>query len=97
MQSKYEAFGSHILVKEEASQKQLGGIILTESDKRKLRVASAIVISAGQDCKGIKEGDRIWYKQGQSNGIDLDGDLTHRVVQYGSVIIVSDPSEDGQE
>lgn len=72
-------------VKEEP--KKIAGLILTEKTDVDNRYVKAKVISTGDQVKGIKENDVVYFDKHAGHGITFDDTLYH-VIKHGDVVIV---------
>jgi len=69
---KVEAIGRRIIVLRETPEEVTeGGLIIPREAQRK--VEEAVVVTVGEDCKFIKEGDRILIPWGEGTPITIGG------------------------
>ena len=63
------------------------GLILTESQADDIRYLRGKVISVGDQIKGIKENDIVWYDKNAGHGIEFNSSYFY-VIKHGDVVIV---------
>jgi|TARA_B100001939_G_C16704134_1_gene514102 co-chaperonin GroES (HSP10) len=63
------------------------GLILTESQADDIRYLRGKVISVGDQIKGIKENDTVWYDKNAGHGIEFNSSYFY-VIKHGDVVIV---------
>ena len=63
------------------------GLILTESQADDIRYLRGKVISVGDQIKGIKENDTVWYDKNAGHGIEFNSNYFY-VIKHGDVVIV---------
>ena len=63
------------------------GFVLSESQNEDIRFLKGKVISVGDQIKGIKENNIVWYDKNAGHGIEFDGSYFY-VIKHGDVVIV---------
>ena len=63
------------------------GLILTESQADDIRYLRGKVISVGDQIKGTKENDTVWYDKNAGHGIEFNSSYFY-VIKHGDVVIV---------
>ena len=63
------------------------GLILTESQADDIRYLRGKAISVGDQIKGIKENDTVWYDKNAGHGIEFNSSYFY-VIKHGDVVIV---------
>tara|TARA_R100000322_G_scaffold160693_1_gene122309 strand:+ start:11 stop:268 length:258 start_codon:yes stop_codon:yes gene_type:complete len=63
------------------------GLILTESQADDIRYLRGKVISVGDQIKGIKENNIVWYDKNAGHGIEFNSNYFY-VIKHGDVVIV---------
>ena len=63
------------------------GLILTVSQADDIRYLRGKVISVGDQIKGIKENDTVWYDKNAGHGIEFNSSYFY-VIKHGDVVIV---------
>lgn len=79
----------NVVLKKEKAEKETktaSGIILTESNKND--PSYAIVVAKGEDCKaGIKEGDKVVYKEYSGTKVKLD-DEDYIIIEEEDILAI---------
>ena len=83
-----KAINSFLVVdKIKEKPKSQKGLILTESQADDIRYLRGKVISVGDQIKGIKENDTVWYDKNAGHGIEFNSSYFY-VIKHGDVVIV---------
>jgi co-chaperonin GroES (HSP10) len=85
-----KAIGRNIIldkIKEETVVKTDGGLLLTHSQRVDVRYKQGEVIGCGDDVKGIKVGDIVFYDKNASNRLEVDKDVYY-VIRDNDVVVV---------
>ena len=83
------AIGSYIIItpEKEVAKKTKGGLLLNHQSREDLRYKKAIIENIGDEVKGVKQGDAVYYDVAASNYIDIEGSL-YTVIKEQDIIIV---------
>ena len=84
-----KAIGRYILIKpkKEKDVTTKGGLILANSQREDVRYREATVITVGNDVKGIKKGNEIYYDKAAGFNIELKKE-TYKVIKEIDVVII---------
>ena len=63
------------------------GFVLSESQNEDIRFLKGKVISVGDQIKGIKENNIVWYDKNAGHGIEFNDNYFY-VIKHGDVVIV---------
>ena len=76
-----------VIRKSKEDPKKVGGVELTEDQKKDVRYLKAEVVSVGDKVQGIAHGNIIRYDKHAGHGIEWQDELYH-VINLGDVVIV---------
>jgi chaperonin GroES len=84
-----KAVGRNLIIQKtkEGTTKTKGGLLLAETHRDDIRYIEAIVISIGEEIKGIKEGSRIFFDKHAGHKIEINKE-TYHVIKIQDVVIV---------
>ncbi len=84
-----KAIGRYIVIepKKETDVTTKGGLILANSQREDIRYREAKVITVGNDVKGIKKGNEIYYDKAAGFNIELKKE-TYKVIKEIDVVII---------
>jgi len=84
-----KAIGRYIVIepKKETDVTTKGGLILANSQREDVRYREAKVITVGDDVKGIKKGNEIYYDKAAGFNIELKKE-TYKVIKEIDVVII---------
>lgn len=84
-----KAIGRNIVIqkKKEGTTKTKGGLLLAESHRDDIRYVEAIVVSAGDEISGLKEGSIILYDRHAGHKIEFEKNIYH-VIKVQDVVVV---------
>jgi co-chaperonin GroES (HSP10) len=84
-----KAIGRYIVIepKKETDVTTKGGLILANSQREDVRYREAKVITVGNDVKGIKKGNEIYYDKAAGFNIELKKE-TYKVIKEIDVVII---------
>ena len=77
-----------IIIKEkEGTTKTKGGLLLAENQREDIRYIEAVIISVGDEVKGLIKNDTIFYDRHAGHNIEFKEKLPH-VIKIQDVVIV---------
>ena len=84
-----KAIGRNIIIqkKKEGTTKTKGGLLLAENHRDDIRYVEAIVVSAGDETSGLKEGSIILYDKHAGHKIEFEKNIYH-VIKVQDVVVV---------
>lgn len=84
-----KAIGRNIIIqkKKEGTTKTKGGLLLAENHRDDIRYVEAIVVSAGDEVSGLKEGSIILYDRHAGHKIEFEKNIYH-VIKIQDVVVV---------
>ena len=85
-----KAIGRNIIIetkKEDTIKKTDGGLMLTGKQRVDVRYKEAIVLHCGDDVRGVKKGNRIFYDKHSSNRLEVDKNVFY-VIKDTDVVVV---------
>lgn len=84
-----KAIGRNIVIqkKKEGTTKTKGGLLLAENHRDDIRYVEAIVVSAGDEISGLKEGSVILYDRHAGHKIEFEKNIYH-VIKVQDVVVV---------
>tara|TARA_R110000787_G_scaffold63690_1_gene144380 strand:- start:144 stop:404 length:261 start_codon:yes stop_codon:yes gene_type:complete len=83
------AIGDNLIIQslKQGTESTKGGLLLTHSQREDVRFNEAKVLHVGQDVKGIKENDQIFYDRVAGHIIEIDKEH-YRVIKARDVVVV---------
>jgi co-chaperonin GroES (HSP10) len=84
-----KAIGDNLIITpmEQGVEKTKGGLLLTHGQREDLRFEKAKVLTFGDDVKGIKEEDEIYFDSRAGHKIEINKD-TYHVIKSRDVVVV---------
>ena len=84
-----KAVGNYLVIKEvkQKPTKTKGGLLLAENQREDIRYIEAIIVSVGDEVKGLKEKDIIYFDRHAGHKIEIDK-TTYRVIKAQDIVIV---------
>ena len=84
-----KAIGDNLIIKplKQGTEATKGGLLLTHSQREDIRFNEAEVLSIGQDVKGIKINDQIFYDRVAGHIIEIEKEH-YRVIKARDVVVV---------
>ncbi len=83
------AVGINLVVKPKkvGTEKTKGGLILSEKDREDIRYREGVIVSVGDQIKGLNDGDVIYYDKHSGNTIEYEKEM-YRVIKMQDVVVV---------
>ena len=84
-----KAVGKNLIIKQvkEGTTKTKGGLLLAENQREDIRYLEAVIISVGDEVKGLIKNDTIFYDRHAGHSIEIDGN-TYQVIKAQDVVVV---------
>ena len=85
-----KAIGRNIIIKnkkEDTINKTDGGLMLTGKQRVDVRYKEATVLHCGDDVRGVKKGNRIFYDKHSGNRLEVDKNVFY-VIKDTDVVVV---------
>tara|TARA_A100001201_G_scaffold34104_2_gene36424 strand:+ start:950 stop:1210 length:261 start_codon:yes stop_codon:yes gene_type:complete len=84
-----KAIGKYIVIDpiKETTSKTKGGLILAEAQREDIRYRQANIKSVGNDVKGLKAGNKIYYDKAAGFNIEIKQEK-YKVIKEQDVVIV---------
>jgi|TARA_R110002020_G_scaffold96889_1_gene231496 co-chaperonin GroES (HSP10) len=84
-----KAIGDNLIITpmEQGVEKTKGGLLLTHGQREDIRFEKAKVLTFGDDVKGIKEEDEIYFDSRAGHKIEINKD-TYHVIKSRDVVVV---------
>ena len=84
-----KAVGRNLIIQKtkEGTTKTKGGLLLAETHRDDIRYVEAVVISIGEEIKGIKEGSKIFFDRHAGHKIEIEKE-TYHVIKIQDVVVV---------
>ncbi len=84
-----KAVGRNLIIQkiEENITKSKGGLLLGKNDRSDIRYIEALVVSVGEEVKGVKKDDKIFYDRHAGHLIELVDEKYH-VIKDQDVVVV---------
>ena len=76
-----------IIEKIKEEPKTVNGLLITDDIKKDVRYSKGKVISFGEETKGLKKDDIIYYNKHAGHGIEFDNKLFHVIKQQDVVLV----------
>jgi len=77
-----------IIEKIKEEPKTVNGLLITDDIKKDVRYSKGKVISFGEETKGLKKDDIIYYNKHAGHGIEFDNKLYHVIKQQDVVVVL---------
>ncbi len=84
-----KAVGKNLIIQkiEENITTSKGGLLLSKNDRSDIRYIEALVVSVGEEVKGVKKDDKIFYDRHAGHLIELVDEKYH-VIKDQDVVVV---------
>ena len=84
-----KAVGRNLIIQkiEENITTSKGGLLLSKNDRSDIRYIEALVVSVGEEVKGVKKDDKIFYDRHAGHLIELIDEKNH-VIKDQDVVVV---------
>ena len=84
-----KAVGRNLIIQkvEENITTSKGGLLLSKNDRSDIRYIEALVVSVGEEVKGVKKDDKIFYDRHAGHLIELIDEKYH-VIKDRDVVVV---------
>tara|TARA_R100000687_G_C6386457_1_gene135189 strand:+ start:492 stop:752 length:261 start_codon:yes stop_codon:yes gene_type:complete len=84
-----KAVGRNLIIQkvEENITTSKGGLLLSKNDRSDIRYIEALVVSVGEEVKGVKKDDKIFYDRHAGHLIELIDEKYH-VIKDQDVVVV---------
>lgn len=84
-----KAVGKNLIINvaKEGTTKTKGGLLLAENQREDIRYVEASIVSVGDEVKGLKEKDIIYFDRHAGHKIEIDK-TTYRVIKAQDIVIV---------
>ena len=84
-----KAVGNNLIIQkiEHAITKSEGGLLLNKNDRSDIRYIEANIISVGDEIKGLKENNTIFYDRHAGHSIEIEN-KTYQVIKAQDVVVV---------
>ena len=84
-----KAVGRNLIIQkvEENITTSKGGLLLNKNDRSDIRYIEALVVSVGEEVKGVKKDDKIFYDRHAGHLIELIDEKYH-VIKDQDVVVV---------
>ena len=84
-----KAVGKNLIIQQvkEGTTKTKGGLLLAENQREDIRYVEAVIISVGDEVKGLVKNDTIFYDRHAGHKIEIDK-TTYRVIKAQDIVIV---------
>ena len=77
-----------IIEKLKEEPKAVNGFLITDNIKKDVRYSKGKIISCGEDTKGLKKDDIIYYNKHAGHGIEFESKLYHVIKQQDVVVVL---------
>ena len=84
-----KAIGRNLIIQkvEQGTTKTEGGLLLAELHKDDIRYIKASVVDIGEEIKGLKKNDLIFYDKYAGHKIEIENEIYH-VIKVQDVVVV---------
>ena len=84
-----KAVGKNLIIEQvkEGTTKTKGGLLLAENQREDIRYLEAVIISVGDEVKGLIKNDTIFYDRHAGHKIEIDKTI-YRVIKAQDIVIV---------
>ena len=85
-----KAVGKNLIIEQvkEGTTKTKGGLLLAENQREDIRYIEAVIISVGDEVKGLIKNDTIFYDRHAGHKIEIDKTKLN-VIKESDVVIVA--------
>ncbi len=84
-----KAIGRNLIIQKtkEGTTKTKGGLLLAETHRDDIRYVEAVVVSVGEEIKGVNEGSKIFFDRHAGHKIEIEKQ-TYHVIKAQDVVVV---------
>ena len=84
-----KAIGKNLIIQKtkEGTTKTKGGLLLAETHRDDIRYVEAIVVSVGEEIKGVNENSKIFFDRHAGHKIEIEKQ-TYHVIKAQDVVVV---------
>ena len=84
-----KAVGKNLIINvtKEGTTKTKGGLLLAENQREDIRYVEASIVSIGDEVKGLKQDDTIYFDRHAGHKIEVDKKSYH-VIKSGDIVVV---------
>jgi|TARA_R100001443_G_scaffold59097_1_gene69484 co-chaperonin GroES (HSP10) len=84
-----KAVGRNLIIQKtkEGTTKTKGGLLLAETHRDDIRYVEAVVVSVGEEIKGVNEGSKIFFDRHAGHKIEIEKQ-TYHVIKAQDVVVV---------
>jgi co-chaperonin GroES (HSP10) len=84
-----KAVGRNLIIQKtkEGTTKTKGGLLLAETHRDDIRYVEAIVVSVGEEIKGVNENSKIFFDRHAGHKIEIEKQ-TYHVIKAQDVVVV---------
>ena len=84
-----KAIGRNLIIQKtkEGTTKTKGGLLLAETHRDDIRYVEAIVVSVGEEIKGVNENSKIFFDRHAGHKIEIEKQ-TYHVIKAQDVVVV---------
>ena len=84
-----KAVGKNLIIEQvkEGTTKTKGGLLLEENQREDIRYIEAVIISVGDEVKGLIKNDTIFYDRHAGHKIEIDK-KSYRVIKAQDIVVV---------
>ena len=84
-----KAVGKNLIIEQvkEGTTKTKGGLLLAENQREDIRYIEAVIISVGDEVKGLIKNDTIFYDRHAGHKIEIDK-KSYRVIKAQDIVVV---------
>ena len=84
-----KAVGKNLIIEQvkEGTTKTKGGLLLAENQREDIRYLEAVIISVGDEVKGLIKNDTIFYDRHAGHKIEIDK-KSYRVIKAQDIVVV---------
>ena len=84
-----KAVGRNLIINvtKEGTTKTKGGLLLAENQREDIRYVEASIVSVGDEVKGLKEKDIIYFDRHAGHKIEVENN-TYHVIKSQDVVVV---------
>jgi len=84
-----KAVGRNLIIQKtkEGTTKTKGGLLLAETHRDDIRYVEAVVVSVGEEIKGVNEGSKIFFDKHAGHKIEIEKQ-TYHVIKAQDVVVV---------
>ena len=84
-----KAVGKNLIIQQvkEGTTKTKGGLLLAENQREDIRYVEAVIISVGDEVKGLIKNDTIFYDRHAGHKIEIDK-KSYRVIKAQDIVVV---------